>query len=189
MLTLLLGGCVSQNPSQPRTKKVHLTGKIVGGSYVSRDGEFSVPIPVSPEVGGRVLHDNPTSVTFFDNWGSRISFYSRAFSAQSQLVTPPQSEARERALGIFMKDIYGGTIVPHYHSDALDGAITFIFLRPVGPKMGVATYIHKNRVYLVETDLLPGITVIAPSDNKSEADRDKWLENRALELLRTLEVK
>jgi hypothetical protein len=142
-----------------------------------------------PEVGGRVLHDDAQSVTFYDDRGSRISFYSRSFPARSPMMSAPQSEARAKALETFMKDVYGDTIVTHYHPDVLDGTVSFVYLKPVGPKTGVATFIHQQRVYLVETDLLPGVQFLSKNDDASEQANDEWLENHAMDLLRSMETK
>ncbi len=177
-------GCAGPHHASP-----HIVGRISGNSYTSPQGHFSVPFPVSPEVGGRVIRDDAQSVTFYDNWGSKISFYSKPISAQSPMISVPQSEARGKALGTFMKDIYGDSIVPHYHPDVLEGTISFIYLKPVGPKTGVATFIRQQRVYLVETDFLPGVQLLSNNDDASEQAREEWLENRAVELLRSIEIK
>jgi len=185
LLSLLLCGCVGPHNSSPRQPSLHLVGKISGNSYASPQGHFSVPFPVSPEVGGRIIRDDAESVTFHDNWGSKIGFYSKLIRPQS----PMMSEARAKALETFMKDIYGDSIVPHYHPDILDGTVSFILLKPVGPKVGVATFIHQNRVYLVETDLLPGVELLSKDDDASRQAREEWLENRAIQLLRSIEIK
>jgi hypothetical protein len=144
---------------------------------------------VSPDEDGRVVRDDAQSVTFHDKVGSNISFYSRPFNAQSPLMSVPQSEGRAKALETFMKAVYGDAIVPHYHPDVLDGTISFIQLRLAGPKTGVATFIHQQRVYLVETDLVPGVQLLSNNDDASEQARDRWLENRAVDLLRSIEIK
>ena len=186
---LLGGGCVGPRNSSPRESAPHLVGRISGTSYVSLHGDFTVPFPVSAEVGGRILHDDPQSVTFHDNWGSKISFYSRSFNAQSPMMSALRTKGREQALGIFMKDIYGDLIVPHYHADVRNGTISFVYRKPVGPETGVAAFINGQRVYLVETDILPGVQLLANNDDTSAKARDDWLENRAVELLRSIEIR
>jgi hypothetical protein len=188
-LSLFWCGCVGPHDSSPRVAKPRLVGKISGNSYTSAQGHFSVPFPVSPEVGGRVLHDDAQSVTFYDNVGSRISFYSKPIGAKSPLMSVPQSEGRAKALETFMKEIYDDSIVPHYHPDVLDGTVSFIQLKLVGPKVGVATFIHQQRVYLVETDLIPGTEFVTKNDEASQQANDKWLENRAVELLQSVETR
>jgi hypothetical protein len=187
--SLLWCGCFGPRNSEPRDPTPHLVGRISGNSYTSPRGDFAVPFPVSPEVGGRILRDDSQSVTFRDNWGSKISFYSKPFNPQSAMKSPAQSQERARALETFMKDIYGDSIEPHYHPDILDGTVSFIQLKPVGPKVGIATFIHENRVYLVETDLLPGVELLSRDDEASQKARDEWLENRAIDLLRSMEIR
>jgi hypothetical protein len=179
-LVLALAGCAGLPP---------LSGTISGSTYTSPQGGFSVPIPVSPEVGGRVVSDGPENVTFHDNWGSRITFSSVPFKLQSSMMSILQSQGRERALTEFAKRQYGNDIVVHYHPDAADGVISFIFVRPVSPGTGVAMFVHSGRVYLVETDMLPGVQLLAQNDERSQLDRQVWLEGRAVGLAQTIEVK
>jgi hypothetical protein len=178
--TLALPGCATAPP---------LSGAINGPNYTSSQGGFSVPFPVSAEVGGRVISDGPDSVTFHDNWGSRITFSSVPFKPQSSMTSVLQSQGREPALTEFAKRQYGEDIVVHYHPDTLDGTISLIVVRPVAPRSGVAMFIHGARVYLVETDMLPGVQLLAQNDDKSQLDRLVWLEARAVTLAQTMDVK
>jgi len=177
---VVLPGCATAPP---------LSGSINGPNYASSQGGFSVPFPVSAEVGGGVVSDGPDSVTFHDNWGSRITFSSIPFKPQSSMMAVLQSQGRERALAEFAKRQYGDEIVVHYHPDTLDGTISFIFVRPVGPRTGVAMFIHGARVYVVETDMLPGVQLLALNDDQSQHDRQVWLEGRAVTLAQTMDVK
>jgi hypothetical protein len=177
---LVLPGCATAPP---------LSGAINGPNYTSSQGGFSVPFPVSAEVGGRVISDGPDSVTFHDNWGSRITFSSIPFKAQSSMTSVMQSQGRERALTEFAKRQYGADIVVHYHPDTRDGTISFIFVRPVAPRTGVAMFVHGERVYVVETDMLPGVQLLAQNDNQSQLDRMVWLEGRAVTLAQSMDVK
>ena len=59
----------------------------------------------------------------------------------------------------------------------------------MSPKTGVATFISHQRVYLVETDYLPGMQLLSNNDDASEVARDQWLEKRAVDLLQSVEVK
>jgi hypothetical protein len=177
---LVLSGCAA-----PQS----LVGTISGQTYASSRGEFSVSFPVSPEVGGRVVSDGPENVTFHDNWGSRITFSSVPFKSQSSMMSIMRSQGRERALTEFARRQYGDDIVVHYHPGARDGVISFIFDRPVGPRTGVAMFVHGGRVYLVETDMLPGVQLLAQNDERSQLDRQVWLEGRAVVLAQSMNVK
>lgn len=186
---VICAGCTSSSPHEHAPPQPRLSGRVTGNFYTSSDGHFSVPIPVSPEVGGRVAEDTAQSVLFRDNWGDRISFSSTVILPQSPMMSIMQTKGREAALEDLMKTIYNNLIVTHYHPDVRDGAVSFIYLKPVGPKTGVAAFVHQDRVYLVETDLMPGVQLLSKIDEQSEEARDKWLENRAVELLQTVEVK
>jgi hypothetical protein len=177
---LLLSGCATAR---------HLSGSVHGPNYYSSQGDFSVPFPVSPEVGGDILGDSPESVTFHDNWGSRITFSSHSFNGQSSMASVLEKQGREPALTDFAKAIYGADIDAHYHADARQGTVSFVIVRAVGPKMGVAMFVHGNRVFAVETDMLPGVTLLAQNDEKSQEQRDTWLENRAVTLAESMDVK
>ena len=106
MLSLCLlvsGGCVrpqSNDQFQPLPPEPtpHLAGKVSGNVYTSSDGHYSVPFPVSPEVGGRIMHDDSESVLFRDNWGSRIGFSSGLIYPQSGMMSVLKSRGREKAL-------------------------------------------------------------------------------------------
>src|SRR5579862_7437172 len=176
---LLLTACAGQ-PS--------LSGTMRNGTYKSARGGFSVQCPVSPEVGGRVKSDSAESVTFVDNWGNRISFSSFAFGAQSTMTSVLATQGREKALEEFARRQYGDMAKVHYHASAREGTVSLIYLRPVGPQRGVAAFIHGQRVYVVETDLLPGVQMLAQGDERAQTDYGDWLEGRAVELAQTIEV-
>jgi hypothetical protein len=177
----LLSGCRTGQPSRP-----HLVGTVRRATYTSSEGQFSVPFPVSAEVGGRVLTDGPQNVTFHDNWGSRITFSSVEFTAQSSMESMMQSQGREHALTEFAKRQYGGDINVHYHPETLGGVLSFIVIRPVGSGTGVAMFVRGSRLYSVETDMLPGVQLLAQNDEKSRLDRLVWLEGRAVTLAQTM---
>ena len=177
---LAFGGCASTP---------HLTGSVNGSTYTSAQGGFSVPFPVSPEVGGRIKADSPRGVSFVDNWGSRIAFQERDVLAQSSMMTMLKSQGREKALSEFARREYGDLITVHYHPEVRGGTISFIYLRPVSPKTAVAICLVDRRLFLVETDMLPGVQLLAQGDEQSQHDREMWLESRALALAQSIEVR
>ena len=177
---LLAGGCATSPRLAWHCQRPHL--------HV-RAGGFSVPFPVSAEVGGRIVSDSDESVTFHDNWGSRITFSSRPFNDPSSMMTVLRAQGPEQALSQFAKSVYDDTITVHYHPEACGGAISFVCLKPVAPESGVAAFVHGNRVYFVETDMLPGVQLLAQNDESSRLDRDAWLEDRAVALAKSMTVK
>jgi hypothetical protein len=177
---LLLCGCASPH---------RLAGSVNGSTYTSAEGGFSVAFPVSPEVGGRILTDGAQSVTFGDNWGSRITFKERAILEHSSMMTMLEKQGREKALSEFARREYGDLIAVHYHPEAREGMISFVYLRPASPKTAVAIFLHERRLFLVETDLLPGVQLLAQGDEQSQLERESWLESRAVALAQSIEAR
>ena len=175
---LWLGGCATPH---------RLAGTVHGSTYFSAEGGFSVPFPVSPEVGGRVKNDEAETVTFVDNWGSRITFSGLAIAAHSSIVSVLAKDGKEKALSEFAERQYSDLITVHYHPELRDGMISFIYLRPNSPSTAVAIFIHDSRLYAVETDILPGVQLLAQNDQKSQVARETWLEGRATALAQSIE--
>jgi hypothetical protein len=177
---LLFCGCASTH---------RLVGSVHDSTYTSAEGGFSVPFPVSPEVRGRILTDGPQGVTFGDSWGSRITFKERPILEHSSMMTMLEKQGREKALSEFARREYGDSVTVHYHPQARGGMISFIYLRPVSPKTAVAIFLDGRRLFLVETDLLPGVQLLAQSDEQSQLERESWLEGRAMALAQSIEAK
>jgi hypothetical protein len=179
-LALLLCGCASTH---------RVVGSVHASTYTSEQGGFSVPFPVSSDVGGRIRTDDAKSVTFCDNWGSRITFTGLAILEHSSMTTMLETQGREKALSEFARREYGDMSAIHYHADVREGTISFIYLRPNSPKTAVAIFTYGRRLYLVETDILPGVQLLAQNDEASQRERETWLEGRAVALAQTMEVK
>jgi hypothetical protein len=180
--------CACKTTQKP-PRSVHLIGSVHGATYTSPEGGFAVPFPVSPEVGGRILNDSKENVTFIDNWGSRIAFSGLQIMPNSSIMSVLKKDGREKALAEFAQRQYSDLITVHYHPGTRDGMISFIYLRPASAKTGVAIFIHDSRLFLVETDMLPGVQLLAQNDEQSRQDREAWLESRAMALAQSMEVK
>lgn len=189
-VALLFGGCVTKQrqPQARRRAPAHLHGAVRNATYTSAEGGFSVAFPVSADVEGRVLEDGPRTVTFIDNWGSRITFTEQPILEQSSMKSMMETQGREKALSEFARREYGAMAEVHFHPETLDGTISFIYLRPASPKTAVAVFVHGDRLFLVETDMLPGVSVLAQNDLKSQEERDTWLEGTAVALAKTIEI-
>ena len=109
----------------------------------------------------------------------------RAIASGDTLLSPAITR---RLLEEFVRRQYGDMPKIHYHALARDGTVSLIYLRPVGPRTGVAAFIHGQRVYVVETDLLPGVQMLAQGDERAQADYGEWLEGRAVELAQSIQV-
>jgi hypothetical protein len=186
--TALLCGCVGPHRTA-RPAPVHLHGSVHGSFYTSAEGGFSVPFPVTADLNGRVLADGAQNVTFTDNWGSRNSFAGQAILEHSPMMAMLEKDGREKALSEFARRAYGDALTVHYHPDAREGMISFIYVRPAARKTAVAIFVHGHRLFLVETDTLPGEELLAQSDVKSLLDRESKLEDRAVALAQSIEAK
>jgi hypothetical protein len=122
------GGCAAQTAAKV------LAGSVHGSIYTSAEGGFSVPFPVSAEVERTDFDRRPANVTFTDNWGSRITFSGQAILEHSSMLPMLEKDGREKALSEFAKRQYGDLITVHYHPEAREGMISFIYLRPASPK-------------------------------------------------------
>jgi hypothetical protein len=180
-------GATAESPVAQKPRPVHIVGRVSGNVYISPRGGFAVPFPVSPEFGGRIIGDDPQSVTFHDDRGVRIAYYSLAFNAQSPMMAVLRKDGRQKALETLVKDNYGNSITPHYHPDVRDGTISLIYVKPVGTQTAVAAFVHQNRVFLAETDLPPGVQFLSKQDDLTALDEK--LENSAVDLIRSMETR
>jgi len=181
---LFMAGCVGPK----------IAGKVVGETYTSAQQDYSVPFPLSPSWGGRIrgdsTNDNDNGVTFMDDSGGRVSFYALQLSVLSGWSNSLQVESREKQLDSIVKKMYGGTSAIHFDPSIRGGTVSFLTLekRPQrkNPAMvGVAAFIQRNQLYLVETDLSDATKFL----NRNPADElEKWLEKRAIELVQTIQV-
>jgi hypothetical protein len=187
---LLLCGCFQpKRPTHHDPPPVHLRGSVHGSTYTSAEGGFSVPFPVSADLNGRILSDGAQNVTFTDNWGSRNSFAGQAILQHSPMLAMLEKDGREKALNEFARRAYGDKINVHYHPEACEGMISFIYVRPAARKTAVAIFVHGRRLFLVESDTLPGEALLAQSDEKSLLDREAKLEDRAVALAQSMDAR
>jgi hypothetical protein len=105
------------------------------------------------------------------------------------MMTMLEKQGREKALSEFARREYGNSITIHYHPEAREGMISFIYLRPVSPKTAVAIFLQGRRLFLIETDMLPGVQLLSQGDEQSQHERESWLESRAVALAQTLQVR
>ena len=188
---LLLGGCYEPHkPARPaRPAAIRLQGSVHGNIYTSAEGGFSVAFPVSADLNGRIMSESVQNVTFTDNWGSHITFYGQAILEHSPMIPMLEKEGREKALGEFARHVYGDITAVQYHPDIREGMLSFIYLRPASRKTAVAVFLHGRRLFLVETDTLPGEALLAQSDENSQLAREAKLEDRAVALAQSMDAR
>jgi hypothetical protein len=175
--------------------------------YESPKGNFSVPVPVSPQEGGRVDTEEGL-VAFTDDLGTlqRIDYYSVPEEEAEKL----QSEGTEEYLKTILLERYvPGAIIANlpasqisyseYLPDAMSGAYFVIVNMPQGSNMskqinnappirldayrGIMAFIYEDFLYLVSSQhsFFAGE---APKNFAEEADK---LKNQILDFVETIE--
>lgn len=171
---LFCGGCAS-------TK---LAGTFDGRTYTSPKKDYSVLIPVT-DMGGHIAGDDERGVTFRDDMGMRVSFYSLQIADGSQMMSSLQTARRQKALEQFLKLLYHGVSSMNYHPNIKGGTISFIFSKDQGNKTSAAAFIHANRIYIVEFDLPAATKALWQG---TEQEQNLWLEKRAVKLAQTIQT-
>jgi len=172
---LIVGGCAGPK----------LVGTFDGKTYTSAEKDYSVRIPVTG-MGGHIAGDDERGVTFRDDMGMRVGFYSLKFKPGSQFQSTLQSAGHEQALDHYLKLLYHGVETMNYHADIRDGTMSFIFAKDPGIKTSAAAFIHSNRVYLVEFDLPAATKALW---HGTEQEQNRWLEGKAVEILQTIQTR
>jgi hypothetical protein len=177
---VLLAGCAGPK----------IVGTFDGKTYTSVHQDYSVPMPQMAG-GDRISGDDDNGVTFHDDFGSRISFYSLPFLPSDELTAALESGGNERVLKKCFEKLYGSATETHYHSEVLGGIMSCIYCKQSSStKTSAAGFVHSKHVYLVEVGL-PEATKLLTKDADADALRkqDQWLENRAVTLVQTIQPK
>jgi len=156
-----------------------LLGHMEGEVYVSPTGEFRIPTPVLPELGG-VITDTDNVVTFSDSFNTHLSIACFPMDASQKWELDTRSR-RDYLLYFFttfvLTDFQGrfpGSAIEsaRFLPDMLDGAlITFSLLpggssfetknsivdappaNPVTAKRGTMLFIRNHFIYVISTEL------------------------------------
>jgi len=156
-----------------------LVGTMEGNTYVSPTGEFKVPSPILPELGGRIT-DTDQVVTFSDNFNTHISI------ACFPLDTTQRWEFETRGRRDYLLYFFNGFVLAdfqrrfsgsriesaRYLPELQDGTmITFALLpggsnfeaknqvittapeNPVTAKRGTALLVRNRHIYIISTEL------------------------------------
>ncbi len=167
-----------------------LVGTFDGKTYTSVQKDYSVPMPEMAG-GDRISGDDEHGVTFVDDYGSRVSFYSLPFSPGGELTAAAQSGGNEAALKKCFENLYGSATETHYHSETLGGIMSCIYYKPPdSTKTAAAGFVHSEHVLLIEVGL-PEATKLLTRDADEAAlqKQSEWLENRAVTLVQTIQPK
>ncbi|HEX2101688.1 MAG TPA: hypothetical protein VHF69_13530 [Candidatus Synoicihabitans sp.] len=201
LLTLLLPLAAITLGAQPV-----LHGKIEGTRYHSPTGEFSITIPVLPELGGSI-EDTPNVVTFQDEFNLHASIACFEMDATHRWENETrgrreyliwffsnfvQSDFRERFPGSqlesakFFGSFLSGSLLVY---NLLPGGSMFehrISLigdeAPPVAKRGNLLFVHDGHIYVISTELAEKV-VERRTFNKSVEDENEILRKRLFDLV------
>jgi hypothetical protein len=180
---LLYGFIIVTGCASPR-----LAGTFDGEIYTSARQDYSVPMP---QMGGgsRISGDDSNGVTFRDDFGSWVSFYSLLHSKQTKAML--ESVSNEQVLKIYFECITGSATETAYHPEALGGIMSCIFYKqPGGTKVAAAGFVYLKQVYHVEVWLPESIKFLTRNANEATLlKQNELLENRAITLVQTMKPK
>ena len=137
-------------------------------------------------MGGRVDGDDERGVTFRDDAGMRVSFYSMQIDSGSRVMSTLEAAGHQKALEEYLKVLYHGVGSLNFHPDVRDGMVSLVCSKNGADRTGVAAFIHGSRIYLVEFDLPAATKALW---HGTEQDQTRWLEGRAGELAQTIQTK
>ena len=190
----------------PLRAQALLQGKVEGNRYLSPTGQFSITIPVLPELGGAVT-DTPNVVTFQDQFNLHASIACFAMDATQRW----ENETRGRReylvwfFGNFVQSDFrarfpGAEIESaKYFNDFLGGSLLVFNLLPGGSmfehrvavtdgeplpvaKRGNLLFVHEGYVFVVSTELAEKV-IERRTYNKSVAEQDEVLQKRLFDLV------
>lgn len=211
LLCLLALGTIG--PSTPaRAATGVLTGRLENGVYISPTGEFRIPSPTLPELGGRIS-DTDNVVVFSDSFNTHISIACFPFDATQRW----EFETRGRrdyllyfftgfVLADFQKRFPGSRIESARYLPDLQGGsmITFALLpggsnfedknrvldaptdNPVTAKRGTLLMVRERHIYIISTELAERATQRS-TYKLTEDEENLQLTERLVTLVNKLE--
>lgn len=188
-----------------------LIGRVEGKTYVSPTGAFTVPIPVLPELGGRIV-DTDNVVTFQDNFNVMYTIaafpmdatqrwehstrglkdYLAYFFANFVMPDFQQSFQGARAESAkFVPSLAGGSLLVYTllpGGSMFADKLTFVSPDEKLPeaKRGNIVFVHDGWIFVLSMELAERITERS-SYHKTTAEEDDLLRQRLVELYKKLE--
>ena len=180
-----------------------MAGRLEGDTYVSPTGEFRIPAPILPELGG-TISDTENVVTFSDSFNTHISIacFPQDASQKWELETRGLRDYllyffTDFVLADFQRRFPGSSIESaRFLPGLMDGAmITFALLpggsyfegkndvlgapseNPVTAKRGTLLFVRNKHVYVISTELAERATQ-RRTYNRTVAQEDDSLSER-----------
>jgi hypothetical protein len=208
VLVLMLGASIPAMAQEPQPE---LMGALASGVYTAATNAFKIPIPVLPELGGRI-RDTEHVVMFQDSFGIQISI--GAFTQDATQRWELSTRGTKDYLIYFMGSIVladfrrytpGATIESaKYAADLLDGALFCYILLPGGSmfadqvapfanpskppvaKRGNLLFLKNGFVFVVSTELAERVTEGA-SYRKTSEEEDQILRKRLVDIVEKMQ--
>jgi hypothetical protein len=190
-----------------RAQEVALYGRLEGEVYVSPTGQFKIPAPVLPELGGTIT-DTENVVTFSDNFNTHLSIACFPLDASQKWELDTRGR-RDYLLYFFTTFVLpdfqsrfpGSSIASaRFVSELLDGSlITFCLLpggsafegknsvsdappaNPVTAKRGTLLFIRNRYIYVISSELTERATQRS-TYSKTVEQEDQLLSERLITL-------
>ncbi len=195
--------------SLPLAAQTTINGRVQEDRYVSPTGEFSVKIPVLPELGG-TLSDTPTVVTFQDAFTlhASIACFKMDATQRWEHDTRGNKDYLVWFFSNFVQDDFRQRFPDsriqsaRYFSTVMNGALLVYNVLPGGTmfpdrvafadpdlvpvaKRGNLVFAHNEYVYVISTELAERV-IQARTWDKTAAEEDEILRQRIFGLLKDM---
>lgn len=184
-----------------------LVGRLDGSTYVAPSGVYTVPVPVRPELGGRVL-DTETTVTFQDDFNYLCTIAAVPMDATQRW------EHETRGIKDYVAYFFANLVLPDFqqafpgtHAETakyaanVGGGGLFVYTllpggsmfahklsflgadqTPPDAKRGNLVFVRNNYVFVISIELAERITERA-SYHKTPEEEDTILRQRLVDVL------
>lgn len=209
LLVLCCTVCLASLSAQ--TPERELFGRVEGKTYLSPTGAFKVPLPVLPELGGRIT-DTENVVTFQDDFNVLITI--AAFPMDATQRWEHSTRGRKDYLAYF----FANFVLPDFQQtfpgsraesarfvpSLADGSLLVYTLLPGGSmftqklsfvtpdeklpdaKRGNLVFVHEGWVFVLSMELAERI-LERSTYHKTTAEEDDLLRQRLIDLYRKIE--
>lgn len=161
-----------------------MVGRVEGDTYISPTGEFKIPVPILPELGG-TINDTENVVTFSDSFNTHISiacfpmdaeqkwefdtrgtrdyllyFFTTFVMAEFQSRFPTASIESAR----FLPGLMEGTVIAYAllpggsYFEAKNSLLNTAPDNPAVAKRGTLLFVRSKHVYVISTELAERVT-------------------------------
>ncbi|MBA4137642.1 MAG: hypothetical protein C0518_10030 [Opitutus sp.] len=212
-LPVLLAGCtLAAAMSAQELPTAGLYGEVRNGNYTANAGRFRLPVPVLPELGGKVF-DTENVVTFTDDVSTHVSVaaFPLDMSNKWELETRGRKDfltyfytehvfanftqrfagvANERSL--FTPELRGGallvfTLLPGGSAFQGKGNVVDTSAAPPVAKRGTLLFVEREMIFILSSELAERVTQRS-AFQKTADEENEILRGRLIELAQRLQI-